>query len=148
MPAAHFSKIEYRPATVTVAGWVVLADESVATLGARISGFQPVMKKSPMSVPGYGAAGVAAVDMGNQQWSLAFNVEREHADEGASAEYLADHAAVIGALGNIDLKITLTDGVTYMPDCAITDFTPAPANDKSSMIHYAFVGPSYTTTEP
>lgn len=144
--AVHATKIEYRPAGS--GPYAVLADETVAVLGARISAFAPKMRSNPDIVPGAWAEGVTVFDRGNRQWDLSFTVDREHADEGAQAEFISDHAAAMNDVGNFDLKITTGDGVNYMPNCAITGFDPNPANDKSSVIRYAFTGGNYTTEEP
>ena len=143
MPVAHYMKVDYRPSSSAVGGWLVLADESVAELAARISGYQPVGGKSPMVIHGYSTDGVVVLDMGNWQWTLNFSVEREHADAGASRNFISTHAADIGLLGNLDLRITTDGVVTYMPDCVLTGFKPNPASDKSSFVNYTFIGGSY-----
>ena len=53
-----------------------------------------------------------------------------------------------GNVGNLDLKITTYTGVVYMPACALTEFTPDPASDQSTTIHYSFESGNYTTTPP
>lgn len=144
----HATKIEYRVAAVGAGDYTVLADESDATLAAKISGYQPKLTKAPYEAPGYGAPGITALDMGNQKWALGFGVARVHADEGAAVAFIATHAAAIGAIGNVDLKITTYVGVVYLVNAALVEFTPDPASDKSSFIHYGFVSGSYTGTAP
>ena len=142
----HATKIEFRAAGV--GDYSILADETVATLAAKISGYCPKMSKQPQEEPGFGAPGVAVFDTGNQKWSLNFTVARAHDDEGAAVAFIATHAAAIGAIGNLDLKITTYTGVVYMPNCALVEFSPEPASDKSTTIRYGFTGGVYTATDP
>ena len=141
-------KIEYRAAAAGNAPYTVLADESVAALAARISGYQPAMTSSPDEEPGFGAGGIAVFDNGNQKWRLAFVIERQHASPDAAGLFLAQHPLTFGTLGNLDLKITIAAQVIYFPACALTEFTPDPHSDQSTKIKYAFTGGSYTDTAP
>lgn len=141
-------KIEFRAAAVGAGSYTVLADESVSTLAAQISAYQPKLTASPAIEPGFGAGGIAAFDNGNDQWVVSFSVERVHATPDAALAFLASHPATFSALGNLDLKITVGTQVLYLPACALTEFTPDAHSDQSTKIRYAFVGGSYTTTAP
>ena len=141
-------KIAYRIAAVGGAGYTTLADEGSPTLAEKISGYQPALAKSPYEAPGYGAAGVAVFDMGNQKWKIAFIIERVHATPDAAAQYLVTHPLAFAAIGNLDLQITVGATVIYFPACAVTEFSPEPHSDQSTKIKYAFTGGSYTLTSP
>ncbi|HXI73451.1 MAG TPA: hypothetical protein VNN22_24170 [Verrucomicrobiae bacterium] len=141
-------KIEYRAAGNGVGGWTVLADESVAALGARISGFQPKSVSQPAIEPGFGAGGVAVYDNGNDTWTVSFLIERQHASPDSAVTFLAAHPAMFSTLGNLDLKITQGGSITYMAAVARTEFTPDPASDQSTRCRYAFVGGSYSINAP
>ena len=149
MPA-HATKIEYRAAGTGT--YTTLADESptatTAALAERITGLCPKLRASPQIQPGYGAAGVTVFDRGNRQWDLSFTVERVHADEGAAALFLATHPLDFTTLGNLDLKLTTTERVTYLAACAVTEYTPDPHSDQSTRIRYGFTSGNYTNTEP
>jgi len=144
----HSTKIEYRAAATGGAAYTTLADEGSPTLAGKITGYQPKLAKSPFVQSGYGAAGITALDMGNQKWTLNFAIARQHGDEGAAVAFISTHAAALAALGNLDLRITTYTGIVYLPACALTEFSPDPASDQSSMIHYGFIGGNYTTTAP
>ena len=75
-------------------------------------------------------------------------VRHQRGDEGAAVAFISTHAAALAALGNLDLRITTYTGIVYLPACALTEFSPDPASDQSSMIHYGFIGGNYTTTAP
>jgi hypothetical protein len=146
----HGLKIEYRAATTGSADYTVLADENpdTPTLDERISGYQPSMSATPQEAPGFGSPGIATFDNGNKKWTVAFSVDRVHADEGAALIFISDHAAAIGDLGNIDLKITTFGNSTWLVNCTVTSFVPNPASDKSTFIRYAFTGGIYTKIDP
>lgn len=137
-------KIEYRTPPGT-GDYTVLADESVETLAARITGYQPVMRKSPQLVGLFRSASAPAYDRGNQVWSLRFGVERVHESAAAALAYLATHAAVFAGVANLDLKITVGASVLNLAGCALQEFTPAPQSDLSTFIVYGFVGPTYAS---
>lgn len=135
-------KIEYR----TPAGsgsYSILADESVATLAAAISGFQPVVNKSPMVEAGYGAAVPVTLDLGNANYRASFTVERVHASPDAALLFV--QAEPLKFSGNVDLKITQGAQVTLLLGGALTELTPEPHSDQSTKIRYAFAGGQYTT---
>lgn len=137
-------KIEYR--TAGSGSYSVLADEAVATLAARITGFHPHVSKSPMQTPAYGAAVPITTDMGNARWQLEFSVDRVHAS--ADAALLFIQAEPLKFAGNVDLKITVGAQVTYLANTAFTELDPQPHSDQSTLIKYAFTGGNYTTTAP
>lgn len=140
--------ISYRVAAIGGAGWLVLANSIAPTLAEAISGYQPQLSKSPQEEPGFGAAGIAVYDNGNQKWKLGFIVERTHASPDAALQFLSLHAAGFGAAGNLDLQIIVGAVTVYFPACAVTEFTPDPHSDQSTRIKYGFVGGSYTLTAP
>jgi hypothetical protein len=140
--------IAYRVAAVGGAGWLTLANESAPTLAEKISGYQPVLGKSPQEEPGFGAAGVAVFDVANARWKLAFIIERQHGTPDAAALFLVNHPLAFAAAGNLDLQITIGATVVYFPACAVTEFTPEPHSDQSTKIRYAFAGGAYTLTAP
>jgi hypothetical protein len=137
-------KIEYRTAGGST--YSVLADDSVTTLAAAISGFQPVASKSPMQMPAYGATNPVTQDLGNMNWRLSFTVDRFHATADAAAAFIA--AEPLKFPGNVDLKFTIGAQVTYLANTALSGFTPDPHSDQSTRITYAFTGGNYTTTAP
>ena len=141
-------KVEFRAAAVGAGAYTVLADESVSTLAASIGGYQPKLACTPQIEPGFGAAGIAAFDNGNDTWHVSFSVERVHASPDAALLFLSAHPATFSGLGNLDLKITVGSQVLYLPACAVTEFTPDPHSDQSTKCRYAFVGGSYTATAP
>src|SRR5690348_13065371 len=100
-------KIAYRVAAIGGAGYITLADEANPVLAEKISGYQPGLAKSPQEEPGFGAAGIAVFDTGNQKWKLSFTVERVHASPDAAALFLAVHPVAFAAVGNLDLQITV-----------------------------------------
>jgi len=138
-------KIEYRTPAGSGA-YSVLADESVTTLGAAISGFQPTFKKAPYVAKGYGAAVPVTLDMGNADWAMGFLVERQHATPDAALAFI--QAEPLTYAGQNDLKVTVGAQVTYLANCVLTECTPAPASDQSSRIKYMFSGGTYTQTAP
>jgi hypothetical protein len=143
-------KLAYRAAAINgqTTGYTVLADEGNPTLAEKITGYQPVLAKSPFEAPGYGAAGVTVVDMGNEKWKIAFVIERVHASPDAAAQFLVQHPAAFAAISNVDLQITVGATVIYFPACAVTEFTPDPHSDQSTRIKYAFSGGNYTLIPP
>ena len=138
-------KVEYRTPAGTGA-YTVLADDSVTTLAAQISGFQPAYSKSPMQAPGYGAAVPVTLDLGNGHYRIAFSVDRVHASADAAALFLLNEMAKF--TGSLDLKITVGAQVTYLAGTVLTECTPDPQSDQSTKIRYAFNGGLYTTTAP
>lgn len=129
-------------------GYITLADEGTPTFAEKITGFQPVLAKSPMEEPGFGSLGIAIFDTGNQKWKVSFSIERVHASPDAAALFLALHPAAFAAVGNLDLQITVGTSVIYLPACAVTEFTPDPHSDQSTKTRYSFIGGSYTTLAP
>jgi hypothetical protein len=140
-------KIEYRMASVgDDTDYTVLADESVSTLGAAISGFAPAFSISPMVTPAYGAAVPIALDLGNGNWKVVFTVERQHASADAALAFI--QAEPLKFTGNQDLKITVGAQVTYLANSVRTEVTPEPHSDQSSKIKYSFGYGNYTQTAP
>jgi hypothetical protein len=137
-------KIEYR--TAGSGSYTVVADESVSTLGAAISGFAPAFTLSPQVTPAYGAAVPIALDMGNANWKLSFTVERQHASADAAVAFI--QAEPLKFNGNQDLKITVGSQITYLANCVRTELSPDPHSDQSTKIKYAFGYGSYQTTAP
>lgn len=137
-------KIEYR--TAGSGAYSVLADESVTTLAAAISGFQPTFSLSPFVAKAYGATVPVALDLGNANWAVAFTVERQHATPDAALAFI--QAEPLNYAGNQDLKITVGAQVTYLANCVRTEITPDPASDMSSKIKYKFSNGTYTQTAP
>lgn len=140
-------KIEYRQPAGTGA-YTTLADDASATLADKISGLLPKGAKSPQVEPLAGGAAPFVQDRGNQVWTLSFLVDRTHATPDAAALFLVTEAAIFAAVANFDLKITAGSQVVYLARCALTEFSPQPLSDKSTLITYAFVGKSFTTTAP
>jgi len=137
-------KIEYRPAGS--GAYSVLADESVTTLAAAISGFQVTFMMEPYVAKGYGANVPTALDMGNVVWKLGFLVERDHATPDDASAFI--QAEPLNYAGNQDLKITVGAQVTYLANCVRTEIAPNPQSDKSTRIKYSFGYGNYTQTAP
>ena len=131
-------KIEYRAQVVGAGAYTVLADESVSTLAAAISGFHPHVSKSPMQSPAYGGAVPITEDMGNARWGLEFTVARVHASADAALLFILNE--LLKFPGNVDLKITVGAQVNYLANTSLLSLDPEPASDQSSTIRYAFTG--------
>jgi hypothetical protein len=138
-------QIAYRANGSGVGGWAILADEAVAALGARISGYQPKFSQSPAEEPGFGAPCIGVYDNGNGKWTLSFLVERFHATPDAALAFIAATPGFIG-IGNLDLKITVGAQVNFLVNCAVTEFTPEPHSDVNTRIRHGFTGGIYTST--
>ena len=142
-------KVEFRAASIgNGVNYTTLANEGAPTLAEKISGFQPAMTLSPDEQPGFGSAGIAVYDNANQKWKVTFIIERVHASPDAAEAFKSAEAARIGAIGNLDLKITTGATVNYLPAAATVEFTPDPQSDQSSKIRYAFIGGQYTPNAP
>lgn len=139
-------KIEYRAAAVGGSGYSVLADESVSTLAASISGYHPHVTRSPQITPAYGASVVVTIDMGNARYGVEFTVDRVHATADAALLFILQEP--LNYAGNVDLKITVGSQVVYLTATTLTSLDPDPHSDQSSKIKYAFSGGNYTTTAP
>jgi len=138
-------KIEYRTPAGT-GSYSVLADEGSTT--DRIKGYQPRLSKQPLVSPLFQSLAPLVADLGNGLWTLSFAVDRVHASADAAALFIATHAATFNVVGNFDLKITVGGQVVYMTACVMTEFTPDPHSDQSTVCKYGFMGGGYTNTAP
>ena len=111
------------------------------------------MKKRPLVGRLFLGVNPLVKDMGNATWSLRFTIERLHADPGAAAAWMATEAAELGGVvGNFDLQITVpavtgSSTVILAGNCALDEYTPAPASDKSSVITYVWTPMTYAVEE-
>lgn len=137
-------KIEYRITGSGPANWTTLADEAVVDLAARISGYQPKLRKSPQVEQLPFSEQIFIQDRGNGQWDLGFAVERLHGSPDAALDFLALHPVIFAGDENFDLKITVGAKIVYMESCAVTEFTPDPHSDQSTICRYAYTGGSYS----
>jgi hypothetical protein len=139
-------KIEYRTPPGT-GNYTVLADEAATGVGAlqeRISGYQPAMRKTPQVEPLFQGPQPFVGDLGNATWTVKFSIDRVHASAAAALAFLDAEAAIFGAVvGAFDLRITVGTTVRTVGNCVLTEFTPSPHSDQSTLISYAFTGASY-----
>lgn len=145
-------KIRIRAAAVGGVFTTVLADESVATLAAAISGYVVTLTKSPQKdllAQATGAPiGVSVQDIGNAEWKMTFGVERVHATPDAASLFIETVLIGFAAVNNWDLEITIGAQVTFLVNAVVTAVTPNPHSDQSSFIKYEFTSGLYTTVAP
>lgn len=140
-------KIEFRIPAGS-GDYSVLADE--AANSDRVSGFRPAFRKEPYVDVKFQSATKLVDDVGNAHWELQFAVDREHASQGAALSFIATHAALFAAIGKLDLKVTIpatpASTVINMAGCVVSEISPDPYSDKTTVISYAFIGPTFTVS--
>lgn len=136
-------KIEYRIPSGS-GSYSTLADEANSTgLADQISRYEASLRKVIQTEPLAFATAQFVADRGNVLWTLKFTVDRVHASPDAALSFVATHAALFGAIGTLDLQITVGATVLHSLACAITELTPQPRSDQTTVFSYGFTGASY-----
>jgi hypothetical protein len=144
-------KIESR---ITGSGpnYAVLADDSlIAGTRDRISGYKPSMRATPQVEALAVSAGqpfASFITGRSGNWTVSFAVDRQHASADAALAFLQAHPTAFAIAAAFDLKITVGANVVYFPSTAITQLDPDEHSDQHTNIRYAFIGSTYTDSEP